>query len=147
MANQVIKTTLGNSNGKITLHVYLESDGNEGELTNYVLIDPTVFYPELITAQDQRANRHILTQIWYSLSWFDALLSFDDLIPTPSWLLVRDGQGYNDFRYFGGISDRYIDPDNKLSTDRLGRILITTKDFAPLGSIGTIVLEFKRGGS
>ena len=147
MANQVIKTTLGNSNGKITLHIYLESDGNTGELVNCVLIDPTVFYPELTTAQDQRANRHILTQVWHSFSWFDALLSFDDLIPTPSWLLARDGENYTDFRYFGGISDRYVEPRDKTSTDRQGRILISTKDFAPLGSIGTMVLEFKRGSS
>ena len=71
--------------------------------------------------------------------------SFDDLIPAPSWNLQRDGPGYMDFRYFGGIKERYIPPQDKDSSDRTGRILITTTDFAPLGSVGTLVLELWRG--
>ena len=144
MANQVITTVIGKSDVKTIVHVYLESDGNEGELINYVIVDPAVLYPEL-SIQDQRANRHIVTQLWYSLSWFDVLLSFDELNPVPSWQITRDTDTYVDLRYFGGISDRYPSPKDKTSTDRLGRVLITTKDFAPLGSTGTIVIELKRG--
>ena len=141
MTNRIIKTVLQDGSKSFLLHVYLESDGNEGELVNYVLIDPAVDYA-ILGGKDIRP---VLTQVWYGNSWFDTLLSFDDLIPAPSWNLPRDGGGYYDLRYFGGIKDRFIDPNDKTSSDRTGRILVSTTDFAPLGSVGTMVLELRKG--
>ena len=140
MANTVTKTAIQNSLKSLILHIYLESDGNEGELTNYVLIDPNLDFAEPNT----KGLNLTLAQAWFSFSWFDALLSFDSLVPLPAWELARDANNYMDFRYFGGISNRYIDPQNIYGSDKTGKILISTKDFAPLGSNGTLVLEFRK---
>ena len=142
MANTIIKTTLANGSKSLILHFYLESDGNEGELVNYVLVDPAVDYPADLGSQNPRP---VVRQIWHSFAWFDGLVSFDDLVPAPSWLLQRDNAGYTDLRYFGGIKERYIDPKDKTGSDRTGKVLLTTTDFAPLGSTGTLVLEIWKG--
>ena len=142
MANKIIKTLLQNGSKSLIVHVYLESDGVEGELTNYVLIDPDVDYPEDLGSRNPRP---VVRQVWHSFGWFDGLLSFDDLVPAPSWLLQRDSASYSDFRYFGGIKERYEDPDTKEGSDRTGKVLLTTTDFAPLGSTGTMVLEIWKG--
>ena len=142
MANNIIKTIVANGSKSIILHIYMESDGNEGELVNYPLFDPMDDLPEFTI---NKFGRITVRQVWYSLSWFDGLLTFDDLIPAPSWNLVRDGPGYFDFRYFGGIKERYTSPQDMDSSDRTGKVLITTTDFAPLGSVGTMVLELWKG--
>ena len=143
MANHVLKTIIQNGTKSIIFHFYLESDGIQGELINYVLIDPAVDYPEKDNSKDKRLA---VRQIWHSFGWFDALLSFDDLVPAPSWLLTRDAHNYTDLRYFGGIKDRYIVPKDKFSSDRTGKVLITTDGFAPEKSRGTLVLELYKHG-
>lgn len=131
MSNRIIKTNLSDGPQKAIFSYYLESDGVEGELTNYVLVDPQVDFAPGIPYQVS------IQQIWYSLSWFDTLLTFDDLTPYPSWNLVRDGHNYFDFRYFGGIKDRS-------GIDTTGKVFLTTNGFAPAGSIGTIIIEVKK---
>jgi hypothetical protein len=69
MANRIIKTILQNGTKSIIFHVYLESDGDEGELVNYPLIDPAVDYPE---NDNSRHIRPVVRQIWHSFSWFDS---------------------------------------------------------------------------
>ena len=142
MANKIIKTVLKNGSKSLIMHIYLESDGNCGELVNYPLIDPVVDFPQDFGSGNPRP---IVRQIWHSFSWFDGLLSFDDLVPAPSWLLQRDSANYTDLRYFGGIKERYIDPKNKVSSDRTGKVLLSTTDFAPLGSRGTMIIEIWKG--
>ena len=142
MANKIIKTILQNGSKSLIMHIYLESDGNEGELVNYPIVDPDVDYPE---DMGSRNPRPVVRQVWHSFGWFDGLLSFDDLVPAPSWLLHRDSASYTDLRYFGGLKERYEAPDDKDSSDRTGKVLLSTSDFAPLGSIGTIVLEIWKG--
>lgn len=127
MSNKIVKTLLSDGTNKSVFSFYLESDGVEGELTNYILIDPV---NDFLTMPDKLTIR----QIWYGFSWFDALLSFDDLVPYPSWELTRDSGGYFDFRYFGGIVDRS-------GLDHSGKLFITTNGFAPAGSIGTLIVE------
>jgi hypothetical protein len=75
--------------------------------------------------------------VWWNFSWFDASLSFDDLVPYPNWTFPRDGDGYKDFRYFGGLKDR-------AGIDHTSKLLISTKDFAPLGSKGNMVIELQK---
>jgi hypothetical protein len=143
MANKIIKTILQNGTKSLLMHIYLESDGVEGELKNYPIIDPLVDYPE--GDKGSRNPRPTVRQVWHSFGWFDGLMSFDDLVPAPSWLLQRDSASYSDFRYFGGIKERYTDPDDKNSSDRTGKVLLTTTDFAPLGSTGTMLIEIWKG--
>ena len=130
MSNKVVKTLLSDGPSKAILSVYLESDGVEGELNNYLLLDPLV---DLIQPVDQMS----VLQIWYSFSWFDALLTFDDLVDFPSWVLTRDTKNYFDFRYFGGLKDRS-------GIDHTGKLFLTTNGFAPAGSLGTLVIELKK---
>ena len=127
MANQIVKTLLSDGPSKAILSVFLRSDGIEGELDNYVLLDPL---EDLTPPADKLA----ILQIWYSFSWFDGFLSFDDLVDFPSWNLTRDTDGYFDFRYFGGITDRS-------GIDHTGKLLLSTTDFAPLDAVGSLVIE------
>ena len=142
MANTILKTILQNGSKSLIMQVYLESDGNEGELVNYPIVDPDVDYPEDLGSRNPRP---VVRQIWSSLAWFDVLISFDNLLPAPSWLLQRDGPQYTDLRYFGGLKERYESPKDKDSSDRTGKVLITTTDFAPEGSRGTLVFEIWKG--
>ena len=145
MANTIKKTILQNGSKSFIMHIYLESDGNEGELVNYPIVDPEEDYPEYSDRLGHRQFRPTVRQIWHSFAWFDGLIKFDDLVPAPSWLLQRDSASYTDLRYFGGIKERYIDPKEKDSSDRTGKVLLSTTDFAPLGSQGTMVLEIWKG--
>ena len=142
MANTILKTVLQNGTKSMIIQIYLESDGNEGELVNYPIVDPDVDYPEDLGSRNPRP---VVRQIWSSLAWFDVLLSFDNLVPAPSWLLQRDGPQYTDLRFFGGLKERYVEPQNKEGSDRTGKVLITTTDFAPEGSRGTLILEIWKG--
>jgi hypothetical protein len=138
--SRIVKTVISDGPSKAILSVYLESDGVDGELTNYVILDP---YVDLIpltppgTPMPPGIYQMTVLQIWYSLSWFDALLTFDDINPFPSWELTRDGSNYADFRYFGGLKDRS-------GIDTTGKLFLTTNGFAPIGSIGTIIIEIKK---
>src|SRR5258708_6026067 len=127
MSNRIVKTLLSDGPTKAIFSFYLESDGAEGELNNYTLIDPVQDFavvPDKLT----------ILQIWYGFSWFDALLTFDDVVAYPSWELTRDSHGYFDFRYFKGLADRS-------GIDRTGKLFITTNGFAPSGSLGTLIVE------
>lgn len=144
MTNTITRTLLVNGARSMLLHVYLESDGVTGELKNYVLVDPTVYdgvFTDKIIRPDMKLT---VTQIWHSLGWFDALLSFDDLVPAPSWVCTRDSCNHIDFRHFGGIAQRYVDPDTAKATDRTGKILLSTNGFAPAGSMGTLIIEIRK---
>ena len=135
MSNTVVKQLLVDGPSKATLYVYLESDGNEGEFTNYVLLDPAVDFNPQIT--DLSISQLSVLQVWYGFSWFDVTLSFDDLIPYPNWTFARDQDGYKDFRYFGGLKDR-------AGIDHTSKLLLTTNGFAPLGSKGNLVIELRK---
>lgn len=128
--SNIVKTKLNDGPSKIILSVFMQSDGVEGELTDYVLLDPQ---EDCTPPADQLS----ILQVWYSFSWFDALLSFDDLVDFPSWNLTRDTDGYFDFRYFSGIKDRS-------GIDHTGKLLISTRDFAPLDTIGTMIIELRK---
>lgn len=143
MSNIVTRTVLSNGSKRTVLHVYLESDGVEGELNNVVLLDRTI-YDALTDSSIQDDIKLRVTQVWWSFGWFDGLLSFDSLVPFPSWLLTRDAGNYVDFRYFGGIPDKLISPNTSVSTERTGKILLKTNGFAPLGSTGTIILDIQK---
>lgn len=132
MAHIVTPTFLLDSPVRALIHVYVESDGLSGDLSNFVLVDPkTDFVDSPIIVQMS------LTQVWYSFGWFDGLITFDDLTPYPSWQLSRDSVGYYDFRYFGGIKDRS-------TIDGTGKILLSTNGFTAAGSKGTMVIEVRK---
>jgi len=126
----IIKTLLADGPSKTILSVYMQSDGVEGELVNYLLIDPQ-------TDIAVPTKAFTILQVWYSFGWFDGLLTFDDVVPMPAWNLSRDGEGYFDFRYFGGLADRS-------GIDSTGKIFLTTSGFSIPGSTGTLILELRK---
>lgn len=132
MSNVVSKRVIIDGT-KAVVYIYLESDGVEGELTNYVLIDPRV---DLATTWKEGGHMSV-TQIWHSFSGFDALIKFADLNPVPSWNLTSGSINYSDFRYFGGLID-------VSGIDTGGKVLLSTRNFAPVGTIGTLVIELKK---
>ncbi len=153
MANIVNKVRLSDGPKKAMFQFYFESDGNEGELKNFVLLDPSSVGPDNIPGYDfvepwdksgyvnsltvVPPPRMTILQLWSSASWFDITLSYDGTIPLPSLVVARDCDFYLDFRYFGGVKDRQQDQPT-------GKLMISTKDFAPLGSNGFLVLEVKK---
>lgn len=144
MSNHVTRTILNNGSKTLLLHVYLESNGSDGELDKYVLADPELYDSVFTNRIIQRNMKLTLTQVWYSFNWFDGLISFDQLNPVPCWLLPRDASNYADFRYFGGLAHRVVDPQTNQVNDRTGKLLLSTSGFAPLGSTGTMVLEIRK---
>jgi hypothetical protein len=130
MANRIDRRIVSEGSKKITIYVYLEGDGS-GELTNYNILEPGVDF----TPIDSKVKPSIL-QLWYGLAWFDVSFSFDDTTPVPAWIVSRDTDAYQDFRYFGGIKDYSgLDP---------AKLLISTNGFAQPGSVGTLVIEIRK---
>lgn len=136
MAHIVRVTPITDGPKKAIFHVYLESDGVESELTNRVLVDSKIDFPNSSESATNIVKMSIL-QVWYSFSWFDGLLKFDDIDPYNSWLLARDAHGYHDLRYFGGLKDRS-------TIDGRGKLMLTTNGFKDFGNVGTMVIELKK---
>lgn len=134
MAHIINKQFLLDGPKNAILQVYLESDGVQSELSNFVLIDPTVDFADSATSAPNTIKLAV-RQVWYNLSWFDALLSFENTPANiPSWVLPRDSANYADFRYFGGLKDMS-------NLDGTGRLLLSTSGFQPAGMIGSLVIE------
>ena len=132
MSHTIQKNLIMDGPKSALLYIYMQSDGVEGELSNFVLVDPkTDFVQSPIKVQMS------ITQIWHSFSWFDGMITFDDTVPYPSWVLTRDTVNYQDFRYFGGLKDRS-------SIDSTGKVLLSTNGFSNAGSVGTMVLEIRK---
>ena len=128
--SNIVQTLISDGPTKAIIQIYLESNGIEEELTDYVLLDPSL---DFSPAADQMS----ILQVWYGLSGFSATLSFDDLTDSPCWNLPGDTDGYYDFRYFGGLKDRS-------GIDHTGKLLISTSGFSPQPKKGTIIIELKK---
>ena len=129
----ITRTILNEGPSKITIHLSLLSDGTQGELVDYNILDPTADFTPQLTRDDQLT----LLCAWWGTSWFDVVLKFDALVPEPKWTFPRDCSNYIDFRSFGGLKDAS-------GTDHTGKVLITTNGFEPLGSQGTMIFEFRK---
>lgn len=132
MSNIVTKNILMDGPKIAIVSLYLESDGVEGELKNYVVLDPAVDFQTPMPGTQMS-----ILQLWYGFSWFDVLLSFDDINPFPGWMIPRDAEGYFDFRYFGGIKDR-------AGIDHTGKLFLSTTGFATAGNVGTLIIAVKK---
>jgi len=119
MAYVVQKMFIMDGPSHVTLHVILESDGAGGELTNYVLLDPTTeLSPPMPARQDL-----IVKQIWHELSDMRVQLAFNATTPWPFWTLAPGSSNQHDWRFFGGIRDN---SDAPMGLDSDGKLLITT---------------------
>ena len=133
MSSLVTKQILNSGTKKVIMHWYLESDGTDGELQDYVLLDPQV---DLALPPDPKMQLSIL-KIWSGMAVFDVVLKWNALVPTPVWVLVAGADASIDFSYFGGLKDLS-------GVEHDGKLLISTNGFAPAGSAGSLILELKK---
>ena len=133
MSSLVTKQILNSGTKKVIMHWYLESDGTDGELQDYVLLDPQV---DLALPPDPKMQLSIL-KIWSGMAVFDVVLKWNALVPTPVWVLVAGADASIDFSYFGGLKDYS-------GVEHDGKLLISTNGFAPAGSAGSLILELKK---
>lgn len=131
----VIKTVEGPSN--IIIRVNMVSDGT-GELVNYPILSAS----DLAPPRNNIRPAFNIMQAWYGMVWFDVTLWAGTLSPVLLWTLPRDHDSHIDFRSFGGILDQnvYINPP---PVDD-GVLSISTNNFAPVNSTGTLVLQIQK---
>lgn len=127
----VTVTTLLDGPEHCIVQVYLVSKGTE--LTQYILIDPTLLNPA--------CNRLAVDKILYDFAGFDARLEFDSGLVDEKqiWVLPEgSGSGYRDFREFGSFADRS-------GADGTGKLLITTTGFLATDiDQGSLFLRMKK---
>lgn len=149
MANIINTTILSEGTQKAVLQFYFESDGTDGEFVNQVLFNPSTDFNVLANNTRQQVTdpstgimtvkpvQMTILQMWAETSWFDIILGFSGATGvTNQWIIARDAEVYRDLRYFAGVKDRTTDPD--------GKLVISTKDFAPQGSVGILVMEVRK---
>ena len=137
MTTNVTRTIINQGPSTFGIQLLIQSDGLDGELVNYPIWDPVADSDPAINAWHPETQRCSLMQIWKGFSWFDVIVSYNALEPTPVWVATRDSNPYEDFRFFGGILDRS-------GAQRDGKILISTIGLAGVISIGTMALTFKK---
>lgn len=145
MANLIRRSTIQEGTRYATYHWYFESDGNEGELKDYVLLDPNVDFtvpvpPKVLNGKLQPIEM-TLRKAWWSTSWFDFVIGWQSNDPDSKYYLTlpRDAHDQADYREFNGLKD-YTDP----SFNPTGQLIVKTIGFAPLGSSGHLVLEMRK---
>lgn len=131
----VIKAVEGQSN--VIIRINMVSDGS-GELVNY----PIFAASDLNPPKRNISPSFNLVQAWYSMIWYDVVLFAGTLAPVQLWAFARDCDSHIDFRSFRGILDQNVYASPPVVDD--GVLNISTNNFAPLGSTGTLVFELQK---
>lgn len=135
MANTVTITKIIDGARSAVFHVFIQSDGASGDLTDQVLIDPSVDLDPRLGARPGLT----IDQLWYDLSGFDARLEFEYLVgDTAVWTLSGGNGVHMDFGQFGGLKDR----SNPL--DGTGKLMLTTNGLNAAGDNGTIIIKVRK---
>lgn len=124
MANTVTKRILRDGSQLAVIHVHLLSDGAAGELADEVLVDVSTLNPV--------PTKVTVEQIWWDTAGFDIFLEFDATADTALWKLGA-GEGFQDFRSFGGIKD-------DSGAGSTGDIVATTDGFTAATDEGTLII-------
>lgn len=135
--SQVTITKVVEGSSHLVLRVDLLSDGT-GELENYVILSPSDLSPPF----PNNVPAFRIMQVWYGLVWFNVTFKAGTIVPSVLWTLARDCDSHTDFRSFGGLIDTAV-YTNPLEDDN-GKLTISTSNFAPVGSAGSIVLELRK---
>lgn len=135
MANGISITKIIEGERHAVFHISIASDGASGDLTDLVLIDPSVDLSPALNPKPSLTIEHL----WYDLSGFDAQLEFDYLLSdTPVWTLSAGNGVHLDFTPFGGLKDR----SNVL--DGSGKLMISTNGLTAAGDCGTIIIKVRK---
>jgi hypothetical protein len=134
MAHSVVITKILPGNYRSQFHIFFESDGVSGELTDYVLVDPIADLGLKSTA------RLAIEMMTFSLDGFDARIEFDSGLVADRmiWVLPENGDNHVCFDAWGGLKDQS-------GLDGTGKIQITTSGFATAGSQGSLLLMVRNG--
>ena len=129
MANRIVLTTLLAGPRHTTIHAYLQSDGMEGEIDSYVLIDPD--------SRSQSGHLRIESVTW-GFAGFNAKLHFEILVDdTLIWVLPETSSGVIDFSRYGGLKDL----SNPL--DGTGKLMLSTDGFQSTGDEGSLIIQVR----
>lgn len=128
MANTVTLRTLIDGPRQAVIHVHLLSDGAAGELADEVLVDVSTLSPA--------PSKVTVEQIWWDIAGFDIFLEFDATADTALWKLGA-GEGFQDFRSFGGIKDN-------TGAGSTGDIVATTDGFTAATDEGTLIITVRK---
>ena len=144
MSHTINRYILNEGSHYATIQWYLESDGVAGELKNYKILDVVNDFlipvsPQYNSEGQQLAPKITLRKVWFSTAWFDMILGFESTSPKNYITLARDADFAMDFTTFGGIKDRTPYGDNPT-----GNLILSTRDFAPAGTSGFMVLELRK---
>ena len=134
MAHKVVITKILPGNYRSQFHIFFESDGASGELTDYILVDPVVDLG--LTSSDRLA----IEMITYNFTGFDSRVEFDTGLVDDKmiWVLPANGDNHICFKPWGGLKDQS-------GLDGTGKLQITTNGFASAGSQGSILLMVRNG--
>jgi len=132
MANTVEVTKLLSGSRLSIFHVYIASDGADGDLTDEVLIDPVV---DLGLKTDARMG---IEKITHSFSGFTARVEFDTGLVADKmiWVLPATSNSDVDFRSWGALKDRS-------GLDGTGKLQITTTGLTAVGDEGSILIQVR----
>jgi len=138
MANIVNIWKVMDGPSHVTMHCFLKSDGAEGELTDYTIVNPVLdLVPKMAKRQDL-----ILKKIWYELTGFTITLAFgSDVGSWPFWTLTPGASLHHDWRFFGGIRDH---ADAVLGMSANGKLLMSTTGFTDATDSGAFVLWLEK---
>lgn len=137
MANVVNVWKIMDGPSHVTLHCWMKGDVADGELTDYVLLDPANLVPSMPAQQDL-----ILKQIWYELGGFAVTFAFQTQSGSwPFWTLTASASLQHDWRFFGGIRDR---SDAVMGETSTGVLLMSTQGFLSAANSGGFVLWLEK---
>lgn len=134
---QITTIKVAEGPSSLILRVNLLSDGS-GELINAPFLAASDLNPP---GRNVSPSFRVL-QLWYACVWFDVTLSVGTLSPVVLWTMARDCDSHIDFRSFGGLVDQNVYASPPVVDD--GILMLTTNNFAPVGSQGTIVLALSK---
>lgn len=92
MSNTVQVTTLQDGSRYAIVHVFVKSDGSEGEIIDQVLYTP--------------AGRLRIDEIWWDFSGFGMRLEYDDIPDEVVWTVSPGASNHICFDKIGGLADR-----------------------------------------
>jgi hypothetical protein len=138
MANTINVSKIMDGPSHVTVHCFMQSDGIEGEVSNFVLVDPSTLDPSLPAMQD-----FILKQIWYEISGFTVTFAFgkESGDNWPFWTLTPGASLKHDWRFFGGLRDQ---ADAPMGISATGNLLMSTTGFTDATDSGAFVLWLEK---
>lgn len=134
MANTVQTRTLVDGQKYAVVHVFIESDGVSGELTDTVVVDVSA----LATKSDGSAVAKVtVEEIWASFTGCSGKLEFDATTDAGIWSFAADHADHVDMGVFGGLPD-------PLASGTTGDILLTTNGFTAAGDRASLIIKVRK---